>query len=184
MADIYLYGGETSPNNIRLRSVVSDSQSVAPTVGTLAFTAWIAGLAFTLGLQLVGYSPTVSVSIATNTTISTAIGSAVLTGQAPSLGNGLIPSAGSLALTGQISPVGNGLTPAPGALSLIGLASTISVSSASNTTIAMNPGGLILTGKVPGVVSTGGGAGTTLKQRAIRGNDETGKDDWWISYQA
>ena len=158
--------------SLLLRSII------IPLTATLSLTGFPPAL-YPIGLQLVGYAPTVSQSTPT-LSITPDAGSLVLTGAASTLNQGIIPQTGTLVFIGQTPTViqNNALIPTAGTLTLTGRSPLLS------HTIVLSPGDLMLTGKAPTVTTSGGGPATSLHQRAIRGTDATGLDDWWISYQA
>lgn len=111
MPDIYLYGGEANPNDVRLRNptAVSGNITVETGVGSLILTGFIALVSVSdnqvvspgVGqLDLNGFAPTVSVS--NNQTVSPGVGSLILDGFSPSvvIGVNVFADTGVLVLTG------------------------------------------------------------------------------------
>jgi len=129
---------------------------IIPLTGTLSLTGVPPDL-YPIGLQLRGYAPIVSQ-------------------QTPPVI--LIPDTAALSFTGASSTLAYGLNTTVGTMTLTGHGVVL------GSTMLTSTGDLLLTGKAPTVTISGGGPATQLRQRAIRGQDAMGLDDWWISYQA
>ena len=176
MTDIFLYQGEASPADVKLRDPTSGGGGstivLSPTEGALSLAGQIASITLIIAavagsLVLGGNAP------ALNQQLVPATGVLVLSGQSPALSQQLVPTAASVVKTGNAPALAGQLVPTSGSLVLSGSAPAIQLQFAPSSGavvkggsapalqlgLAPGSGALLINGWAP---SLSGGGGTTL----------------------
>lgn len=151
--------GSFDPDFIQTAAAASGT-TVTPGVGALALVGYAPTIAVTLNvnltpsvgaLTLVGLAPTIQTPVV----VLPATGALTLVGLAPTVQTPVIltPGVGALTLSGLAPTVQTPrtVTPDVGALTLVGLAPTVSVSVGANINVTPDVGVLTLTGLAPTV---------------------------------